>query len=108
MHLRDDRTLLVSISPHPFGGLTFIYENVTDRLALERSCNTLTQGRGARLDTLFEPVAVYGSDGRLKLHNPAYLKIWGLSPDDVAGEPHIGEIVDKKRAFLADGGNWEA
>jgi signal transduction histidine kinase len=106
MHLPDDRTLLLSVSPHPFGGLTFIYENVTDRLALERSCNTLTQVRRATLDNLFEAVAVYGSDGRLKLHNPAYLKIWGLSHDDVAGEPHIGEIVDKMRAFLDDGGDW--
>src|SRR6516165_9070972 len=108
LHLPDDRTLLLSISPHPFGGLTFIYENVTDRLALERSCNTLTQVRRATLDNLFEGVAVYGSDGRLKLHNPAYLKIWGLTQDDVAGEPHIGEIVDKMRAFLDDGGDWAA
>jgi len=108
LHLPDDRTLLLSISPHPFGGLTFIYENVTDRLALERSCNTLTQVRRATLDNLFEGVAVYGSDGRLKLHNPAYLKIWGLSPDDVAGEPHIGEIVDKMRTLLDDGGDWAA
>ena len=106
LHLPDDRTLLLSIAPHPFGGLTFIYENVTDRLALERSCNTLTQVRRATLDNLFEGVAVYGSDGRLKLHNPAYLKIWGLSPEEVAGEPHIGEIVDKMRAFLDDGGDW--
>ena len=108
MHLPDDRTLLLSISPHPFGGLTFVYENVTDRLALERSCNTLTQVRRATLDNLFEGVAVYGSDGRLKLHNPAYLQIWGLSQDDVAGEPHIGEILDKMRAFLDDGGDWAA
>jgi len=51
---------------------------------------------------------VYGSDGRLKLHNPAYLKIWGLSKDDLAGEPHIGEIVDKMRAVLDDGSDWTA
>jgi len=108
MHLPDDRTVLLSISPHPFGGLTFIYENVSDRLALERSCNTLTQVRRATLDNLFEAVAVYGSDGRLKLHNPAYRKIWGLSHDDVAGEPHIGAIVDKMRALLDDGGDWAA
>jgi signal transduction histidine kinase len=108
MHLPDDRALLLSISPHPFGGLTFIYENVSDRLALERSCNTLTQVRRATLDNLFEAVAVYGSDGRLKLHNPAYLKIWGLSHDDVAGEPHIGEVVDRMRVFLDDGGDWAA
>src|SRR5262249_20751231 len=59
MHLPDDRTLLLSVSPHPLGGLTFVYENVTDRLALERSCNTLTQVRRATLDNLFEGVAVY-------------------------------------------------
>jgi signal transduction histidine kinase/PAS domain-containing protein len=108
MHLPDDRTFLLSVSPHPLGGLTFVYENVTDRLALERSCNTLTQVRRATLDNLFEGVAVYGSDGRLKLHNPAYLKIWGLSQDDVAGEPHIGEIVEKMRAFLDNGEDWSA
>src|SRR5208282_4654035 len=108
MHLPDDRTLLLSISPHPLGGLTFVYENVTDRLALERSCKSLTQVRRATLDNLFEGVAVYGSDGRLKLHNPAYLEIWGLTQDDVAGEPHIGEIVDKMRSFLDDGVDWPA
>ncbi len=108
MHLPDGRTLLMSVSPHPFGGLTFVHEDVTDRLALERSCNTLTQVRRATLDHLFEGIAVYGSDGRLKLHNPAYLAIWGLSEADVAGEPHIGEIVEKTRAFLDDGGDWIA
>ena len=99
MHLPDGRTLLLSVSPHPFGGLTFVYEDVTDRLALERSCNTLTRVRRATLDHLFEGIAVYGSDGRLKLHNPAYLTIWGLSEDDVAGEPHISEIVERLAPF---------
>ena len=108
MHLPDDRTLKVSISPHPFGGLTFVYENVTDRLALERSCNTLTQVRRATLDNLFEAVAVYGGDGRLKLHNPAYLEIWGLSPADVAEEPHFAEIIERTRGLLDDGGDWAA
>src|SRR5207253_8898346 len=108
LHLPDGRTLLLSISPHPFGGLTFVYEDVTDRLSLERSCNTLTQVRRATLDNLFEAVAVYGSDGRLKLHNPAYLQIWGLSTGDVAGEPHIAEILERTRALLDDGSDWAA
>jgi signal transduction histidine kinase len=108
MHLPDGRTLLLSISPHPFGGLTFIYEDVTDRLTLERSCNTLTKVRRATLDHLFEGIAVYGSDGRLKLHNPAFLAIWGLSESDVAGEPHIGDILEKTRSVLDDGVDWMA
>ncbi len=108
LHLPDGRTLLLSISPHPFGGLTFVYEDVSDRLALERSCNTLTKVRRATLDHLFEGIAVYGSDGRLKLHNPAYLALWELSEDDVAGEPHIGEILEKTRALLDNSGDWNA
>ncbi len=106
MHLPDDRTISVSISPHPLGGLIFIYEDVTDRLALERLYNTLIEVQRETLDNLFESIAVFGSDGRLKLHNPAYRKIWGLREVDLQGEPHFGEIVEKTRRFYDDGGDW--
>ena len=108
LHLPDDRTLSLSVSPHPLGGLIFIYEDVTDRLALERSYNTLIEVQRESLDNLFESIAVFGSDGRLKLHNPAYRTMWGLSETDLAGEPHISEIVEKTRVFYDDGGNWPA
>jgi signal transduction histidine kinase len=108
MHLPDGRTLSLSVSPHPLGGLIFIYEEVTDRLALESSYNTLIAVQRETLDNLFEGIAVFGSDGRLKLHNPAYRKIWGLSDADLAGEPHFGDIVDKTRRFYGDRGDWAA
>jgi signal transduction histidine kinase len=106
MHLPDGRTLQLTVSPHPFGGLTFVYEDVSDRLALECSYNTLIQVQRATLDHLFEGIAVYGSDGRLKLHNPVLRAMWGLSDEDVAGEPHISEIVEKTRDFIDDCGSW--
>jgi signal transduction histidine kinase/PAS domain-containing protein len=108
MHLPDGRTLSVSVSPHPLGGLIFVYEDVTDRLALERSYNTLIEVQRETLDNLFEAIAVFGSDGRLKLYNPAYSKIWALSEADLIGEPHIAGIVDKTRRFYEDRGNWPA
>ena len=110
LHLPDERTLSLSVSPHPFGGLVFVYEDVTDRLALERSYNTLIEVQRESLDNLFESIAVIGSDGRLKLHNPAYRIIWGLSEADLEDEPHISEIVEKTRRFYEingpGGGNW--
>jgi PAS domain-containing protein len=108
MHLPDDRTLSVSVSPHPLGGLIFVYEDVTDRLALERSYNTLIEVQRETLDNLFEGIAVFGSDGRLKLHNPAYRKIWALSETDLDGEPHYGDIVEKIRGFYDSDGDWPA
>jgi signal transduction histidine kinase len=106
MHLPDDRTLSVSVSPHPLGGLIFVYEDVTDRLALERSYNTLIEVQRETLDNLFEGIAVFGSDGRLKLHNPAYTKIWALSEIDLDGEPHYADIVEKTREFYDAAGDW--
>src|SRR5947199_10156646 len=99
MHLPDGRTLSVSMSPHPFGGLTFVYEDVTDKLALERSYNTLIEVQRETLDNLYEAVAVLGTDGRLKLWNPAYAQIWKLSAADLAGDLHVSELVEKTRAF---------
>ena len=108
LHLPDERTLRLVVGPHPFGGLIFAYEDVTDRLALERSYNTLIEVQRATLDHLYEAIAVFGSDGRLKLWNPAYAAIWHLLPDDLAGEPHVSEIIEKTRSFYDDGGDWPA
>jgi PAS domain S-box-containing protein len=108
LHLPDGRTLRLLMTPHPFGGLTFVYEDVTDRLALERSYNTLSEVQRATLENLHEGIAVYGSDGRVKLHNPAYRKIWGLSESDLVGEPHISDILEKVRPYLDDGVDWPA
>ena len=108
MHLPDDRTLSVSMSPHPLGGLLFVYEDVTDRLALERSYNTLIEVQRETLDNLYEGIALFGGDGRLKLHNPGYRKIWSLSEADLEGEPHISDIVERMRPFYDDGGDWPA
>jgi len=106
LHLPDERTLRLVVNPHPFGGLIFAYEDVTDRLALERSYNTMIEVQRETLDNLYEAIAVYGSDGRLKLWNPAYAQIWKLAPEDVVGEPHVAAIIDKTRAFYDDGGDW--
>ena len=75
---------------------------------MERSYNTLIEVQRETLDNLYEAIAVFGSDGRLKLSNPAYAQIWKLAPGDLTGEPHVSDIVEKQRAFFDDGGDWPA
>jgi signal transduction histidine kinase len=108
LHLPDERTLRVSVASHPQGGLIFVYDDVTDRLALERSFNTLTEVQRETLDQLKEGIAVYGSDGRLKLSNPAFAALWRLTTEDLAGQPHVTEIVDKIRPLIDRGADWPA
>ena len=106
LHLPDDKTLRLVVSPHPQGGLIFAYEDVTDRFALERSYNTAIEVQRETLDHLYEGIAVFGSDGRLKLSNPAYAQMWGLTPEDLGGEPHVSQLAEKFHDFLDDGGDW--
>lgn len=93
-HLPDGRTLRVIANPHPQGGVTYIYENVTERLDLESRYNALIRVQGETLDHLSEAVAVFGSDGRLRLWNPTFSSIWSLSEENLGDSPHINAIVD--------------
>jgi signal transduction histidine kinase len=92
--LPDGRTLRVVAQPHPFGGLIWLYEDVTEKFALEASYNTLSGVQRATLDTLNEAVAVFGTDGRLKLHNAAFARLWRFEPPDLSGEPHVQKIAE--------------
>jgi signal transduction histidine kinase len=89
------------VTPHPFGGILLSYEDVTDRLALERSYNTLTEVQRETIDNLYEGVAVYGADGRMKLFNPGLCSIWQLDPDFLRAEPHVRDVLPKVRGLFA-------
>ncbi len=107
-HLPDGRTLRVIGQPHPFGGLLYLYENVTDQLKLESSLTTAQHVQSETLNKLYEGVAVFGSDGRLKLHNPAYQRIWHLESHQLGGEPHIDQIIEWCSNLLNDADEWDA
>ena len=106
-HLPSGQTLRVVAQPHPFGGLMFLYEDVSDQLRLESSYNTLVKVQKATLDTLQEGVAVFGPDGRLKLHNAAFARIWRLEPDELAGEPHLKRITEACASRFAGDRIWD-
>jgi signal transduction histidine kinase len=98
MHLPDDRTLRFIVSPHPLGGLLFVYEDVTDRMALERSYNTLIDVQRTSIDNLRQAVATFGGDGRLRLYNPPFQQLWNFNPAKLQTGPHIADLA----ATMAD------
>jgi len=100
MHTPGGATFRMVATPHPFGGVTLTFEDVTDKLTLESNYNTLIAVQKETIDNLYEGIAVFGSDGRLKIHNPAYAKLWSLQDEDLAGEPHVTKIVDLVRPYF--------
>ncbi len=106
-HLPDGRTLRFVATPNAEGGLTYIYENVTEQLSLESQVNSLSHLQGETLDHLSEGVAVFGSDGRLQLFNPVFAEIWRLSPSLLSEAPHVSEVIDQCSALHSDADTWE-
>ena len=107
-HLPDGRSLRVVTTPNPDGGVTYLFNDVTERLELERRFQELIRVQGETLDNLAEGVAVFGSDGRLRLANFAFGRMWGLSAQDLAERPHIETISVLCQPLHGDHPIWQA
>ncbi len=97
MYLPNGTSLRMLVVPRPQGGVMMMFEDVTSRLELESSYNTLIAVQKETLDNLAEGVAAFGGDGRLKLWNPSFARMWKLNPEDMEGEPHITLLVEKQQ-----------
>lgn len=107
MHLPDGQILRMLVSPHPLGGLLFLFDDVTDKLAMERRYNTLIAVQKETLDHLYEGIVVLGSDNRLRLSNPAVAKIWQIDPIELSPERHAGEILYEIRHRFGGYSYWD-
>jgi signal transduction histidine kinase len=105
-YLPDGRTLHVTIEPRPDGGVTHLYQDVTERIGLESRYNALIDVQRETLDHLKEGVAVFGTDGRLKLFNQAFERIWKLSGRQLRESPHIDDIVAQCRVLHDEPDTW--
>ncbi|CAN7186346.1 ATP-binding protein [Mesorhizobium sp. LjRoot246] len=93
-HLPDGKTIRVVANPQPKGGVTWVFENLTEKMDLESRYQTAVRVQGETLDNLAEGVAVFGPDGRLRLSNPAFATLWGLSGEAAKPNVHVSAIRD--------------
>ena len=109
-HLPDGRTLRVVTTLNPEGGVTYLFDDITERLKLVRRYEGLISVQGETLEALAEGVAVFGSDGRLDLYNPAFASLWklgkalgGIPPGE---RPHIETVLGWCRPLYPNDGFW--
>jgi signal transduction histidine kinase len=105
-HLPDGRTLRVVTAPNPEGGVTYLYDDVTERLDMHRRYDALIKVQSETLDHLAEAVAVFGSDGLVRLHNPAFQRMWKLAPEALDQHPHVEALTAWAQAMHDDNAVW--
>jgi signal transduction histidine kinase/PAS domain-containing protein len=105
--LPDGRTLSVTRQRHPMGGLLILFKDITGELDLQTRFNAMIKTQASTLDSLHEAVAVFGGDGRLKLHNRAFETLWALNPDALKRNPDYSAIVEACVPLFHDNDTWD-
>jgi signal transduction histidine kinase len=105
-YLPDGRALSVVTTPNPEGGVTYLFDDVTESLELARRFDGLIRVQRETLDSLAEGVAVFGSNGRAQLFNPAFAKMWKLSAEALREEPHIDTVAAWCKPLFDDADDW--
>lgn len=95
MHTPDGRSLNIVISPHYGGGLVFVFEDITEKMILEREFNALSAVQRETLDHLHEGILVFGTDNRLKMTNPALSEMWSKNSSEKFAEMHIKDFFEE-------------
>jgi signal transduction histidine kinase len=104
-HLPDGRTIKVISAPAgASGGVIYIFEDITERLKLESTNKAFINVQRETINALSEAVAVFGTNGRLTLHNPRLSALWKLPMNELGQNPHIDQLAEASgRAIPEDG-----
>ena len=92
--LPDGRTLRVVRQPHPLGGLLLLFADITGEVRLKAQYNALIKVQQATLDKLSDAVAVFGSDGRLRLHNESFERFWDIPVEALPATADFDTVVE--------------
>ena len=89
------------------GGISLLLHDQTDRMTLKSQLGTLINVQRATLDKLNEGIAVFGTDGRLRLHNSAFARLWGLSEEELQDGPLFSQLIDLCFPLYHDREFWD-
>lgn len=82
-----------------FGGLSYIFEDITDKINLERGYNTLMAVQKEAIDNLYEGILILGSDYKIRIFNKAFKNMWQVE-DSFSMEQPISDIFDNHQIIF--------
>ena len=99
--LPNEDTLRVRIAPYPLGGLIFVYENITDKLNLERGVNTLLAVQKETINHLYEALIVIEKNGKIQFLNQSMERLFHIqNAKTLVGTPFNAWTAIFKNFFL--------
>ena len=104
--LPDARTLRLVRMRDPHGGISLLFSDMTDSMTLKSQLGTLINVQKATLDKLSEGIAVFGTDGRLKISNAAFAKMWNIPEDSMKENLRFSALIEQSLPLHKDMEFW--
>ena len=96
IHLTNGNVLSVTITPNHSGGLVFVFEDITDKVQLERKVNSVSSIYRKTLDAFSEGAIILESDSKIKIANKVALDLWRREKI----EAYIGDFFQNSSQLL--------
>lgn len=105
-HLPDGRSLRVVSEQPRSGEVSVLYEDVSEKIQLESRYNELIGVQRETIDNMHEGLALFGTDGCLKLFNPTFGRFWQLNEAFLDTRPHVVEVFQQCARLMPQPEMW--
>lgn len=102
LNLPTGQILKRTVSPYPLGGVIMVFEDITDRFSLERSFNEQLAIQKSIINHTKEGIIVFDGDGRLKLYNAAYVRLFPNPKESLLHEPLLLDVLEMQKQMLCE------
>ncbi|MBT9385731.1 PAS-domain containing protein [Pseudooceanicola sp. CBS1P-1] len=103
--LPNGATYRVTGRPHPNGAIAFLFEDITDEIAITRRFRQQLSLSQSVLDAMTDSIVIFDAQGMMSYCNAAYRRMFGLTPEDDLSDISVRDAHDtwSRRAAGAQG-----
>jgi PAS domain-containing protein len=83
-----------------------LFEDISETLRLSTQLHILAETQRATLDAIEDGMAVFGTDGKLRMHNAAFAGLWKFTEEELAAEPHLMALAQAATSRIGRDGIW--
>lgn len=107
LDIPDGRTFRRIRAPHPDGTL-IAYQDITDRLTIERRLSESSSIQQSILDNIGIAAVIFSPNMKLKSYNTQFAKLWNISEDILNNSPSLRDILNNTKDKLPEIENWDS
>lgn len=100
LYLPSGRIYKRTMNPYPLGGVVMTFDDVTDKVSLERLYNAQLANQQSILNEMPEGLLIFNDEGRLKLWNTRYEELFKSDKAFLSSEPLLIDVLDISRSAL--------